>query len=978
MWLQVLGPVRAWRDATELDLGPAGQRALLGVMALADGQPLARSELVDALWGERPPASATNVIQTYVKHLRRLLEPARRPHAPSEVLPAVGTGYALRLPEDAVDVSVFRRLLAEAAVGAADARYGASGPGEGGRHGADVTGGQRGDAERTVALLGLALGLWHGPPLPEAAGATGHPRVRALIEEHRAAVLRYASAARGAGVAAQALPILTEVSTAHPFDEAVHAQLMRCYRAAGRRDRAFGVFDGIRRRLRDELGVAPGPELAAARADLLREAPERPASGSEGSQASGGAAAQAIRPAQQPADVPGFVGRIAELSTLDSLLPPPGRDGPDGRTGPVGQGGSRIVVVSGTAGIGKTALAVHWAHRARDRFPDGLLYADLRGYGPDGEAVDPAVVVRGFLDALQVPAHQVPAASDAQAALYRSRLAGRRVLVLLDNARDAGQVRPLLPSSPGCAAVVTSRGALVGLIAAGAQPVTLDLLPAADAWHLLQRRLGSARLAEQSQAAHEIIARCARLPLALAIVAARAVTHPQFSLATLAAELAGGPERLDRLSGPDPAVDVRSVFSWSYRALGRPVARLFRLLGLHTGPDIGVPAAASLGGLTLPEARRLLAELAGAHLLEERVPGRFAAHDLLRDYAAEQAATDSTTRRRAAVRRMLDYYLHTAHAADRLLNPRRDPVQPPAATRAVVSTPLSGYDEAMAWFTAEYLALVSAAGQAAAYGFDAHAWQLAWAAATFLDRRSLWHDWAALQRDAIEAARRLADPAAEAVCRRSLARACIRLGQFDVARDQLHIALDLYRRAGDQTGTGHTEYSLTIVAEREGRHREALEHARRALDLHESTGHRVGQADALAAIGWLQVRLGDHQQALVTCEQALTLHRELEHVVGQAETWDSLGNIHHQLGRYERAVAAYTEAVRLRRGLGDKYYQAASLSRLGETYRAAGDLAAARASWRQALNILDGTQHPEAAAVRARLADLDAAAPSRR
>jgi hypothetical protein len=484
-----------------------------------------------------------------------------------------------------------------------------------------------------------------------------------------------------------------------------------------------------------------------------------------------------------------FAGRVEQLRILDSLL------------------GTRpaalvIAAVTGTAGIGKTTLAVHWAHRVSHRFPDGQLYVDLGGFRPAGTVVSPAEAVRGFLDAFAVPPDRIPASPTAQIALYRSLLADRRVLVVLDNARDAEQVRPLLPGAPGCLVVVTSRTQLASLVAAeAAHPVTLDLLSTAEASELLTRRLGAARVAAEPDAVREIIVRCARLPLALSIVAARATTHPGFPLATIAADLTSGGGGLDGFGYPDTATDVRPVFSWSYLALGTPAAGLFRLLGLHPGPDITAPAAAGLAGIALPRVRALLAELSHAHLVTEHVPGRFTMHDPLRAYAAELSAEcDREPDRRHALRRALDHYLHTAHAAARALDPAAPPV--PLAPPDPDAAPERFADgtRALAWFGAEHAVLLAAINLAAGTGFDAHAWRLAWTLLPFLRRHGYWRDQAASHRIALQAARRSDDPLGMAHAHRGLGLAHRHLGLDDAAA---HLA----EAAGLFIGLGDTRHA---------------------------------------------------------------------------------------------------------------------------------------------------------------------------
>lgn len=426
------------------------------------------------------------------------------------------------------------------------------------------------------------------------------------------------------------------------------------------------------------------------------------------------------------------------------------------------QAGSRsdglITAITGTAGVGKTALAVYWARQHLAEFPDGQLYVDLRGFAPDGYPLPSAEALGGFLEALQVPSGQIPATLDSRQALYRGLLTGKRILVLLDNARDPAQVRPLLPGSPGCVVVATSRSELTGLVCADdARPLTLDLLTFAEAHELLAARLGADRLAAEPAATAELIALCARLPLALAITAARAATRSQFPLAVLAAELRDARGRLDRLATGEDATDLRAVFSWSCHQLSAPNARMFRLLGLHPGPDITDAAAASLAGLPRSEARRLLAGLTRRHLLAEPVPGRYALHDLLRAYAAElAAATEDEQDRRAAIGRTLDHYLHTAHAAALLLKPSRELITLTPARSGVTPEHVADHLQALGWFEAEREVLLAAIAMAAETGFDAYAWQLPSAMADFLDGEAT-----GMSRPRFSAPRWLPPPASE-------------------------------------------------------------------------------------------------------------------------------------------------------------------------------------------------------------------------
>jgi tetratricopeptide (TPR) repeat protein len=595
---------------------------------------------------------------------------------------------------------------------------------------------------------------------------------------------------------------------------------------------------------------------------------------------------------------------------------------------------------------------------------------NLRGFDPSGTPAAPAEAIRGFLDALGVPPERVPPQPAAQAGLYRSLLADSRMLIVLDNARDEQQVRPMLPASPGSLVLVTSRSQLGGLGAAdGARLISLDVLTPAEAAGLLTARLGASRAAAEPEAISEIASLCACLPLALSIAAARAAASPKFPLAALAAELRDAAGRLDALDAGDPGSSVRTVFSWSYQQLSAEAARMFRLLGLHPGPGITVPAAASLAGITLAAARRLLRELVRAHLIAEHIPGRYASHDLLHAYAAEQVRqTDSQDERDAAVARVLDHYLHTAARADWLLNPAKEPVVLAPPRPGATSGQPADHQQALAWFEAEHQVLLAAVSLAAESGFDAHAWQLPWAMWAFLQARGHWQDWAATGRTALAAATRLGDTAAQALTGRLLAGACSELGDHDQGRDRFASSLMLYQRLGNRLGQAKIQDNLTVLAGRQGRYADALGHAERALRLYRALGDKAGEAGTLNDVGWFHGLLGDHQQARSFCRQALTLCAEVGHRWLEGHVWDSLGYAEHHLGNLAEAAACYQRALGLYREAGDRLGEADTLTHLGDTRQAAGELAQARQAWQQALAILEEIQHPDAGQVRARLA----------
>ena len=655
-------------------------------------------------------------------------------------------------------------------------------------------------------------------------------------------------------------------------------------------------------------------------------------------------------PRQLPPDTASFVGRVADLGRLDALL-----------------GDNGIAVITGSAGVGKTALAVRWAHRIAGAFPDGQLFVNLRGFDPDGMPMEPATAARGFLDAIGVPPQHIPAAPDARMALYRSCLSGKRMLVILDNARDAEQVRGLLPGSPGCLAVVTSRNQLTGLVAVdGARPLAVDLLSVAESRDLLAHRLGTTRVRAEPDAVDEVVACCARLPLALAIAAARAAIRTDITLRDLVRELRAQPSRLDAFSGEDPVADLRSVFSWSYTRLSVSAARLFRLLGLLRAPDITAPAVASLVGAPGWQARSALAELVRANMVIEQA-GRFSVHDLLRTYARELTlAHDATSDRRAAIHRVVDHYLHSAYRAARLVNPHRDwlPLEAPQAGVTPERPSASG---PLAWFDAEYHALLAAVTHARALGLNVHIGQLAWAMVDFLYRQGHWRDWTATQEAALHAARCDNDLAGQARAHRCLGEALGRLGDTDGARSHLLRALRLYEDLDDDIGQAHTGLKISVLLDREGHSPLALDHGLRAIELYRAVGHRAGLGRALNAVGWYYLRGGDYRQAVTHCRQAITLCREIDDPDGEAAAWDSLGYAHHQHGYLKPAIACFLRAVTLYRQVGSRYYEAEALHHLGDAQHSCGHRDAARDAWQRALTILDLLGHPDAEQLRAKL-----------
>ena len=938
----VLGPLRVWRGETVVDLGPLQQRVVLAVLSLQAGRLVSRQQMINAVWGERPPKHAVNLVQRHISGLRQALEPDRQARTPSGLLAWTDGGYLLTLTPGALDLEVFESELARARAAQA-----------------------AGHLPEAAQALGSALALWRGPvcdglssPFLDAQGDRLAESRISVLEERIELDLTV-------GVHTDLIAELRDLVAVYPLRERLHGLLMLALYRADRQADALAAFREARRQLRDELGLEPGTPLQRLHQQILASDPNLLPAGTVEVTSAAAAQIGAHRPlpAQLPHRIPDFTGRDVEIGQLDALLP---HDRADATADVV------ITVIAGTAGVGKTALAIHWSHQVSGWFPDGQLYVNLRGFDPTGCAMKPAEAIRGFLDAFGVLPPEIPASLEAQAALYRSFLAGRRVLVVLDNAADADQVRPLLPGSPGCLVVVTSRDDLSGLIVTdGARPVTVDLMTVREARQLLARRIGENRVLAETQAVDDIVALCARLPLALTLVAARAATHPGFLLSTLAAELREAGGSLDAFGSEDQATNVRAVFSWSYQRLGAIGRRLFRLLGLHFGPDVATPAVASLAGMPKDQVRPALAELARAHLVTERIPGRFTVHDLLRAYATEVAHThDSEDYRYTARYRMLDHYVHTAYKADQLLNRHRDrPFTPADASAGVTPESPADHKQALAWFESEHAVLLTALRQAR--GFDTHSWQLAWALAPFFEYQGHWRDWRDSQGMALEASRRLSDKLAQALSHRLLAGAFVQLICYDEARVHLEHALEMFGDLGDKTGQADVHRNLAWMLERQGLYREALPHAQQALALFQAAGHETGRARALNAVGWFYAQLGDYQQAIVCCRQALGLQREIDDHFGLAETYDSLGYAYRHLGHQKEATTCYQAAVDLYGELGDRYSEADTLVSLGDAHQTFEDSESARIAWQRALAILEQINHPRADRVRAKMREAD-------
>jgi DNA-binding SARP family transcriptional activator len=902
----VLGPLEVVDGAGAGRAVPAAkQRIVLATLLLAGGRTVPAPGLAEALWDTSPPPNAPAVMRTYVMRLRRVLGPAggrivRRP-----------AGWAVELH----DPQEFDLALADCL--GRDAQVAA----------------QAQNWRQVSSLLATALSLWRGEPLADVPSAALARREAGRLAELR---LQFTQARIDADLHAgrhgDVVAELRRLAAEHPFREHIRAQLMlACYRC-GHQAAALAVYREARRALADELGVEPGHELrqlhqmmliadpsllpgpAAFRWPAPGELPAAPA------QFAGTGAAAA--PRELPGAVRHFVGREEELAALTALL--------TSATRPPAT--LVISAIGGTAGVGKTALALRWAQQAAELFPDGQLYVNLRGYDP-GRPVDAGEALAGFLRAMGVAGQDIPADADERAARYRSLLAGRKLLIMLDNASDVSQVRPLLPGTPGCVTLVTSRNSLAGLVAReGAHRLDLDLLPLPDAVGLLRAMIGARVDAEPASAA-KLAEQAARLPLALRVAAELAVARPGVSLADLTAELADQRRRLDLLeAGGDAGTTVRAVFSWSYRQLDDAAARAFRLAGLHPGADFDRYALAALTGTTVADADRMLDVLARAYLLQAAGPGRYGLHDLLRAYARELAGSGEDDQdRRAALSRLFGYYLRAAQAATAAIFPAE-------ASRAIggspspdgPSPPIADETTALAWLDAERANLVTTAGHAAEHGWSGLAIGLAVTLFRYLDAAGHFTEAITIHSCARRAAARAGDRAAEGTALTNLGVVHIRQGQDRQAAECLRHALRLHRQTGDRTGEARTLHNLGVIEIWHGEHRQAAGYLGQALRLHRQAGDLPGQIRSLSTLGCIDRRLGRYPQATGRQQEALALSRRIGDRTGEAYALAYLGELDSRQDRYQQADDQIRSALTIFRELGDRNGQAGALNDLAD------------------------------------------------
>jgi DNA-binding SARP family transcriptional activator len=962
MRFRLLGPLEVRAGEEWRGIGAPKWRAVLAALLINPGQVVSTDTLISAVWGDAAPAKAANLISIYVLRLRRLL-------GDSSLLTTRAPGYLLRVAPDEVDAQLFEALVRD------------------GRRALAAK-----EPERAAGLLAEALALWHGSALADVPRTQLIEAEASRLDEQKlgAAELRI-TAELECGGHAQVVPELRRLLTDHALREGLWLLLMRALDGSGRHAEALDVYSQARKAISDELGVDPGTELRQLYADLLAQdaatpsgpagppagliaagtippttlpatPPSAPATGkrrrpaaqarpaaeqpdeesADQEQAAARPPQPAQCPAQLPTDIADFTGREDQVKHLSELLAPP----PDGDSGAV-----RVALVAGHGGLGKTSLAVHAAHRVRGHFPDGQLYVDLLGATPHPAV--PTDVLARFLRDLGVDGKDVPIEEAERAARYRTSLAGRRILVVLDNAKDAAQVRPLLPGSGSCAVLVTTRSRMPDL--ASTKLVDLNVLDDDEALTLFTKVVGDARAAAESEATAELLEACAGLPLAIRICAARLAGRSGWTIRSMANRLQDEHRRLDEMTAGDLA--VRASFEVSFASLPTPKrgiapADAFRLIGLWQGSTISTAAAAALFGSTEDDAADALELLVDAHLLESKAPDRYKFHDLLRVYAYERAGADLPEERRGvAIARLLEWYMRTADAAGTAVLPYRyDMPLDPQAGGEPSPVGFAGPEDAFAWYDDERFNIVAATRQAAASGLHSIAWRLPAPLFSVFNARDNWADCIVTHRIALESARLAENRAAIAWVLNNLGEA---LGQTRDSEsvEYLERALAIRHEIGDRLGEVQSANNLADLYPRLGRSAAALEMLHRALRLSRELGSRYSEGVALANIGDALLGLQRAEEAIDWLRQAYEVFAELKYPDGIGYTTHARGRCYLALQRDEEAVESFTEALISHQASGNRQRQAVSLRFLGRAHAKLGNTGKARAAMTQSAAI---------------------------
>ena len=920
----MFGRVTAWRGSEQVNLGPMRQRALFAVLALAGQRPVSRDELVAALWGESPPVQVANVIHTYVKNLRRALEPDRVARQAGVVLRRDGDGYRLNVDPGRVDVLHFRELLAASAA----AR-------------------RAGDDRRVVGQVRMALELSAAPLLADIPLLAGYPPIAEINDDRSRCATWLAEAALRCRIPAEALTAIEQAGAARPLDEEVHAWLLRIYYAVGRRADALMAFERLRRRLDEELGVDPAPGLQSLHVAVLRDDPVLEVARQPENKATESRPATAGTARYLPRDLPDFTGRQQVLQQLLDAVP-----AVDAKpaTAPV------VLAINGMPGIGKTTFATRLAHLVADRYADAQLFVDLLGHSPHAP-LDVHAAVDNLLRQLGVPGEHMPDRLDERLRMWRRELTGRRTLLILDNAADVDQIAAILPSEPGCLTILTSRRRLTELD--GVTTVALDVLTTDDAIDL-QRRIIGDRVLAAPQAAQEVARQCGHLPLAIRLASARLAHRPGWSLPDLAERLRGARNPLRELALPGRTVEA--AFTLSYEQLKTDAQLLFRRLAGYPGQDFSTWTAAALADLDVVDADRVLTELVNVHLIEELSPQRFRIHDLLREYVKSLAADDPVADSSAAIGRLLDVCLHTADAAARLLNyqlgiPADYNLGPPPR----YARPLADQSAAVAWFAAERANLIAVIELAAEERRHRHTWRLAHA--TWRDLCNHGYQEASLRAHelAIEAAERAGEPHGVALSHNNIAYIFHRQGRWDDALQHLDRATAIQAEIGNWTRVVGALANKANVLQFLGRRAEAIDVNREALGVireHPEIDRSAGLI-VHADLGHAYIIVGDYALAERQLQRHLALADAVDSDVHRNISLVSFGELRLRQGRFAEAIALCTEALRMGLiGTVEPRARAHLTLLLGTAYRGLGQLHDALRCHHEALAIAEDNGVP--------------------
>ncbi|WP_327290681.1 AfsR/SARP family transcriptional regulator [Streptomyces sp. NBC_01198] len=962
----VLGPVRAWRGDQPIATGAPQQRALLAVLLLRGGRTATASELLDALWGETPPNTALAALRSYAFRLRKALG--------SETLVTDSGGYAIAIPVEALDATLVEQLAAEAEKV------------------------RQADPAQARGLMVSALDMWNGEPLAGLPGPFAETQRGRLAEWHLGLIEVRLELDLEMGAHAEAVSELTAITAEHPLRERLRGLLMLALYRSGRQAEALGVYADTRRLLADELGIDPSAELSDLHQRILEA--DTALAPPQGAAAPG--APEILRPAQLPATVSDFTGRTAFVRELGEQL----------AYASEGSGVMAVSAVAGIGGVGKTTLAVQVAHEAREAFPDGQLYVDLQGTGP--RPAEPEAVLGSFLRALGLPDAAIPESLADRAALYRSTLDGRRVLALLDNAYDAAQIRQLLPGTPGCAALVTSRVRMVDL--AGAHLVDLDVMSPEESLLLFTRIVGEERVNSERQAALDVVAACGFLPLAIRIAAARLAARRTWTVSVLANKLADHRRRLDELRAGDLA--VKATFALGYGHLSPAQARAFRLLSLPEGPDISLDAAAAVLDLDRYQTEDLLEALVDISLIESAAPARYRFHDLLRLYARERAEADETPEDRcAALSRLLDFSLASAVSAYALENPG-DRIMDHLAPTSHPGLSFGTREESLNWLFSEAQGLLATVQQAADNGcasFLRRAVDVLLAAQDLMESGVYARQYEQATRALVGTARACGDTLVEGRGRVWLGELLRLSGRFQAAEEETKRALLLGLAAGDPMACSYAPNLRGILALRDLRFAEGAECLTSALDAFRADGNKHGEAAALSNLARAQLDLGDGDAAIAAAERVVAIYRELgagvrlgnglysmgitltatgshDDALGcltealeifraaRQQFWEGLtlyrlAQLHLAAGRYRQSAAHVEQALVIMREIGGDWRTANALTVLGRALDAMGQEVRAHACWHDALAAYSALGSPEAAEVRRLLGDASPSAP---